>query len=692
MGKGQEVTAFKEKTLVPQSKAAEKEWDDAIKDGTKSLNDWKKVLKKEEGDTDKKLKLLQTQLKKEQASIVDNGKRLKKAEKELEEAQQAEQEISEDEGDDETELLLKEVVKQIDEHGQLCDKLEFAISRSQGTVKRLEKDIKGVEEKLEQVREKLNEQESEHYFELDEVDLGDLRDSIGTHFWSSQVFKDFQKEHRKVAAKVQDYTQLIKGLKAQPLPYKESLSYGIRFMGQVLDTLFEAGKQAFESSLELAEEESLEEAELSSKGKIVPPVVIFRFPNAKQLLLDLGLKKAEVDRLPIKGDFACIIGDKEARVEIASRGLAPIELAKAGEAAAVSEMKIYLLKKARDLLSKLDDGTIDETKATKLWRDYVGALEEIAVGAALTELERQFRLAKLSALATVKFALSVAGKVLSTVGSTIGAVMSALVGNVAGLIVGVIAAIKSVTSLILEVKQYCLSLVKAVEKAGTELESVLKKFNVKKNEISLAVKGKLKTSDGAKALTSKFFNDLIGFPIFTTLGDLSDSVTSARDKMNKLEVSQTNASREQDTALQQQEAMMGELKKLLALKDVPEEAEEKIAELRDSIETLSDKIGELSSSIIEQSGVVTDIGKELKRLEDATAKLKALKPGVKWLELTGQLLALGASIAAGQLTASPTDLLQQLDAGAKIANDVLSYSGTASSGCSTLLGLARDYV
>lgn len=692
MAKGEEVTKFKEKYLVPQSKDAEKMWKDVLKEANKALEDWQKKCRKDIADWEQETKVSQNLLNISQKRLVDNENKRKRIEKEISEARQAEEEISGTEPDDESEALLQEITKQILEHEKSITLTKQNISRDNNSIEKARNDIIKYTDQIEHITTKLNSQESEHYFKLEEVDLDDLRDSIGTHFWSDQVFKDFQKEYRKSYAFANDYASVIADLKHHPIEYKEPLMDGIQIYLGTLDAFYEQGKRSFDSSEELAAEESLEESELAGKGKIVPPVTIFDFPNAKAMLLDMGLTKDEVARLPIKGGFSCIIGDKDTRVAIATKGITPVQLAKAGEKAAADALKLHLFAKARKMLQDLDNNEITSPEATKLWQKQIDAAEAVAVNAAITELERQFRLGLQSTLAKIKFGFSVVGKVLGATGAVIGVVLSGMVGNVAGIVLGVISAVKSVISLIKEVQLFCADIKTVIAKATKEIDETLKKFNVSKAELKTKIAGQLKIKDGLKGLTSKFINDITGFDIFKTFGKCSEFLGSARDKMNNMELKQHDTSRAQNTALEVQSTLQAQIKELESVKDVPQEIEKQISLLSKEVDKIGEGIMSLGDSIIEQSLIIKDLDKELSSLEDTVDKLKTLKPSVKWCELAGMGLALGSSIGAGQLTAIPADLLRNLDDGLKISKEVISYTGIASTITSVVVDQVKELV
>lgn len=377
-----EVTAFKQKTLEPQTKNLEKVWGDAIKKAKQELQTWTKTVEKEIDDTREQVEAAQAAIEEDAEAIEQLQSSLLTGLQEIEALEQEREALERRTGVSAEDMMadLAGAADAIFTRERDAERLEERLSARERQMAKRRSGKKGLDLKLKQLEDRLAKQRDELSYTLSALSLDGLRDAIGTRFWSNQVFKDFQRAYQLIAKEAGDHASLINGLKRQPLGYKKALQKGISFYIDHLAVLYEAGREAFDASEELASAESAEEEELRKSRKIVPPIIIFDFPKPQALLKELGLKQEQIDRLPLKGSFSCILSDKEARQTVAAKGLSSTDLAQISRAAALDALKEHLKVEALKLLKLLDEDKITDVAATKRWRELVGGASDTPRG------------------------------------------------------------------------------------------------------------------------------------------------------------------------------------------------------------------------------------------------------------------------------------------------------------------------
>lgn len=265
-----------------------------------------------------------------------------------------------------------------------------------------------------------------------------------------------------------------------------------------------------------------------------------------------------------------------------------------------------------------------------------------------------------------------------------------MVGNIPGLVVAIVAGVKSVVGLINDIKSYTSDIVSTIEKAQGQLDDMLKKLNANKAKLRSGITGQLKAKEGAAGITAAFINNIFGYDFFNTLSKLSGTVGEVKDKLNSIKLKHSAAGKELDGVLDQQQELQKAARRL-EQEEMPEAIEAKVAEMAGEIERSGAQIDKMLTAVGDQGTGLDLLQKAYDRLKDTTDKLCSARPGLKWLELTGQLLGTAATFAANQLAAAPEVVLQGASLTLTLSKDVLSYSSSISTGAATITGLVKDY-
>lgn len=697
MAKDTIITEFRKNYVEHAVTTMVDDWNSIYTDEIATLNNWIKAKKKTISDNEKLLnqqkdilKKTNKEIKEREKEIVEFNKETLKIEASLDKYEQEVETLRA--GNEAAKAKLPALQKKIDDASDDLKTLEEALNDTNTAIDELqnkkhetEAQISRFQDIIDDHTKELNLQSSEST-KFDKYELDFIPDSIEISTFLSirdvqQKYASFDTAMKKALKQTTDFITAISSFSHQPGDFKATLSEVMTQNLGLLKQMHETGRKRFDSSEALAIEESKREQQIaedvrSGKIKPMPPVVLFNYPNLGRVLRDNGLSQEQLERLPIKGGFECVIGDIETRSLLANSGFSAVDIQKVSDAAAQDVIKTFLVVEAKNLLKQLDAEKITEEVATKRWKATVNEAITSAVDSATAEIERLCNLKKNVVVADIKSALSIVGKIVSIAGAVVGAVIAGMVGNVAAAALLIVGATQAIVSLGAEIKTMLTDLMTYLDDVNTSLKSVLTKYNLNEQKLNAHVREKTSMKDGVKAITSSFINNIIGIDAFATVNKVKEKTGIARDKLNNIELNQRKIALQFEVALDHSVEMDSALKSLMG-KAKEEGVADKLAKFEDLANKAHEAVSSFLADLDTRAKLVKTAMEKMKVLEAAVMKLFQAKAGLKWCEIAGDLLGTASTAVAGQLLTAPKQIMDTVDSSLRTAKDVLTYSNGA---------------